>query len=133
MAGRIPADRLPPGANVAELAIAREHEISTNVGFGVAIPHARCPNLDCPLVVFARSRDGVIFDGQSSDPVHLLFLLITPAEQPDIQVLLLSQIARAAGNPETRKRLREAASAHDVGEILAAADAESPGSQPAEA
>ena len=45
MAARIPADRLPPGTDVAALAIARERELPTNVGMGVAIPHARCPRL----------------------------------------------------------------------------------------
>lgn len=34
MAARIPAERLPSQANIAELAIAREREISTNVGRG---------------------------------------------------------------------------------------------------
>lgn len=76
-------------------------------------------------MVFGRSTDGIIFEGQSPDRVHLLFLLITPTEQPDLQVLLLSQIARLAGNRETLRRLREVASASELSEILAASDAES--------
>jgi mannitol/fructose-specific phosphotransferase system IIA component (Ntr-type) len=53
---------------------------------------------------------------------NLLFLLITPAEQPDAQVLLLSQIASIAGNADKRRRLNEATSASDVAEILTMAE-----------
>ena len=118
MAARIPAARLPAGADVAGLAIEREREMPTNLGLGVAIPHARCPGLANPLVVFGRSADGVVFDRQSSDLVHLIFLLVTPAEQPNLQVLLLGQVARVAGDPEKRRRLRAAASPSEIGEIL---------------
>lgn len=125
MAAGIPARLVPPNAKIAELAIAREQEMSTNVGMGVAIPHARCPRLASPLVVFGRSPNGVVFGGPLSERVQLLFLLVTPAEQPDLQVHLLSQIARLAGNRETLRRLRELESAAELRAILTAADAES--------
>ncbi|MDY3555893.1 cation:proton antiporter [Gemmata sp. JC717] len=119
MAARIPARLLPPGADIAALAIAREHELPTSLGLGVAVPHARCPNLAEPLVMFGRSTEGVVFDPRSSELVHLMFLLVTPAERPNLQVLLLGQVARAAGNSETRNRLRAAESPAEVAEILA--------------
>lgn len=120
IAARIPADRLPPGVDIAELAIARERELPTNIGLGVAIPHARCPGLAKPFVVFGRSAEGINFDRQTSDLVHLVFLLVTPAEQPNLQVLLLSQVARIAGDPENRRKLLTAASSFDIGEVFAA-------------
>ncbi len=43
LAAAIPADRLPPCGSVAELAIEREEEISTDLGVGVAVPHAPVP------------------------------------------------------------------------------------------
>jgi len=125
MAARIPSDRLPPEANIAELAIAREREFTTKLGFGIAIPHARCPRLSAPLVVFGRSEDGVVFDQQSTERVDLIFLLVTPAEQPDLQVFVLSQIARVAGNPENLRRLRAVTSISEIREILTAADLDS--------
>jgi len=114
MVARIPADRLPANVNVAELAIAREQELSTNLGMGVAIPHARCPKLASPLVVIGRSTEGILFGGPSSQLVHLVFLLVTPVEQPDLQVLLLSEIASIAGNAEKLQNLRTATSACEL-------------------
>jgi CPA2 family monovalent cation:H+ antiporter-2 len=121
LAAAIPPAALPAGAKVAELAIARERELPTNLGLGVAIPHARCPGLAAPVVVLGRSAEGVVFESPESALVHLVFLLVTPAEQPNLQVLLLGEVARVAGDVGLRQRLREAASAAEVGDVLAAA------------
>ena len=123
MAGRIPPDRLPPNADIAELAIARERELSTNVGLGVAIPHARCTQLARPLVVFGRSADGIVFDRNAAERVQLVFLLVTPTEQPNLQVLLLGQVAAIAGDAEKRRRLLTAPAA-EIAAILASTEAD---------
>jgi CPA2 family monovalent cation:H+ antiporter-2 len=120
LANAIPDDRLPPGARVAELALARELDIPTDLGVGVAIPHARCPGLDVPLVALGRSRDGIAFSPGSAEPVRLVFLLVTPTEEPSLQVLLLGQLAAIAGNPCLRRRLIEAHSASGMIEAIPA-------------
>lgn len=118
LAARIPTERVPPVVDVAALAIARERELPTNIGLGIAIPHARCPGLSGPLVVFGRSLEGVVFDPHSPERVQLIFLLVTPAERPDIQVHLLSQVATVVGDAERRQRLLGASSVLEVLEIL---------------
>jgi len=118
IAARIPPDRLPPDASIAERAIERERELSTHLGLGVAVPHARCSELAHPLVIFARSVEGVDF-GPTTDRVHLLFLLVTPVEQPDLQVLLLGQVAQLAGSDEVREALLAAQSVDEVEQLLA--------------
>ncbi|MBP3958313.1 cation:proton antiporter [Gemmata sp. G18] len=128
MSARIPAGYLPAGADVAALAIARERELPTNLGLGVAIPHARCPDLANPLVVFGRSAAGVAFDQQSPDLVHLIFLLVTPAEQPNLHLLLLGQVARVAGDPEKRRKLLAAETPSEVSELLVIAAPVAPSS-----
>lgn len=132
LAAAIAASKLPPGADIAALAIAREHEVSTDVGFGVALPHARCPNLRAPLVVFGRSTEGIIFSARTSAPIQLVFLLVTPAEQPDLQVLLLGRIARVASDPAVRARLAQAQTAVEVIETIAEADSAASSPTPAE-
>ncbi|SFI07028.1 cation:proton antiporter domain-containing protein [Planctomicrobium piriforme] len=114
----IPASTLPPGARIAELALERERELSTDVGMGVAIPHARCPGLGKPVVVFGRSQHGIIFNAHSSEPVRFVFLLVTPAEHPEMQVIMLGKIAGLVGSPEIRQQLFEAATAIEVYDIL---------------
>jgi CPA2 family monovalent cation:H+ antiporter-2 len=118
LAAALPGDRVPPGAAIAELALLREQEISTDLGTGVAIPHARCPGLAEPLVAFGRSGPGVEFSAQSIEPVRLVFLLVTPLERPDVQLSLLAQLAAVAGDQAARGRLLAAASAADVLGVL---------------
>ncbi|HEY3963246.1 MAG TPA: cation:proton antiporter [Planctomycetaceae bacterium] len=115
----IPADKLPPNACVADLAIAREREISTNLGFGVAIPHARCQFLTAPLIVVGRSSEGVVFSPQDPQVVRLVFLFVAPADQPDLQLSLLAQLARLAGNDEARDKLLHATSELEITEVIA--------------
>jgi len=118
MAARIPAELLPDGAGIATLAIAREREMPTSLGHDIAVPHARCPGLAKPVVVFGRSAEGVMFDEASAGLARLVFLIVTPAEQPALQVHLLGQVAAMAGNPELRSGLLLAESPGDVLDIL---------------
>lgn len=99
LAAAIPPQRLPPDVgptDIARLALEREQEVSTDLGIGVAIPHARCPDLRAPLVVFGRSAQGIMFSSQAAERVRLLFLLVSPAEHPELQLTLLGQLAGIA-------------------------------------
>ncbi|WP_437186008.1 cation:proton antiporter [Planctomicrobium sp. SH668] len=118
LAGIIPRGAVPDDSHIASLAIAREHEISTDVGMGIAIPHANCPGLERPVIAFGISREGVSFNTHSSEPVRFVFLLVTPEEHPEMRVVLLSKIARAVGTVEQREALLEATSETDVIDII---------------
>lgn len=122
LAAAIPRENLPPDASVAELALARERQLSTDVGEGVSIPHARCPNLAKAILVVGRSEEGIQYDSPSAQRVRLVFLLVTPAERPQIQVFFLSQLANVAASELVRERISRADDVDEVIEIIAAAD-----------
>jgi mannitol/fructose-specific phosphotransferase system IIA component (Ntr-type)/predicted transcriptional regulator len=112
---------LPAGMDHAKLlasALAREEEISTDLGNGIAIPHARCPGLSAPLVVMGRSRDGIVYSSEDSPLVRLAFLLVTPAEKPDVQLALLRQIARMADKAAARDSLMNADSGGEMMDVI---------------
>jgi CPA2 family monovalent cation:H+ antiporter-2 len=101
----IPTHRLPVGFDAAQLytlVLAREEEISTDLGNGIAIPHARCPGIAAPLAVVGQSKEGVVYSSGDNQAVHLFFLLITPAERPETQLSLLRQTAKLAGTESAR-------------------------------
>jgi len=122
LVGLIPSQSLPDGADVSDLALACERPLVTEAGYGVAIPHARVPGLARPLIVFGRSAAGVRFDERSREPVQLIFLVVTPAERPNVQVFLLEQLANVAHRETVRERLIRAQSQQDVIDIIAAED-----------
>jgi mannitol/fructose-specific phosphotransferase system IIA component (Ntr-type)/CBS domain-containing protein len=124
LAAAIPPENLPRGVDVTALALARERQMSTDIGHGVAIPVARCPGLAKPLTVLGRSIEGIRFGTHSTEPARLIFLLVTPAERPNVQVFLLAQLTHAVESEFIRERLHRAHSPQELIEIIAAADPE---------
>lgn len=121
LAHAIRPEHLPTGADVARLALDREAELSTDLGSGVAVPHARCPGLKSPIVVLGRRLDGIPSWSQSGEPVRLIFLLVTPLERSDLQLSLLSQIARVVRSADNRAALLNAESPQAVLDLIATA------------
>ena len=115
----VPAASLPAGMEreqVREWVLAREEEISTDLGNGIAVPHARIPGLDAPVLVLGHSRDGVRHAPESPEPVRLYFLILSPAEHPEHQLTLLAQVARMARDASAMKGLLRSASAKEFEE-----------------
>jgi two-component system sensor histidine kinase KdpD len=84
-------------ASILGLVLKREEEGSTFFNEGVAFPHARVENLENPVVAMGVTRQGVA-DLSLEKPVEYIFLVLTPAESPDIQVRILGILARVSRN-----------------------------------
>jgi mannitol/fructose-specific phosphotransferase system IIA component (Ntr-type) len=72
----------------------RERIVSSWIGPGIAIPHARLSEWSSIEVAVGRSRRGVGWDSSDGNPVHLVFLIVSGDKDPDQHVLLLAEIAR---------------------------------------
>jgi two-component system, OmpR family, sensor histidine kinase KdpD len=81
----------------------REQESSTFFNEGVAFPHARLANLPTPIVTLGIAKQGVS-DVSTDEPVRLVFLILSPSEEPETQVRLLGLLSRAA---QSRHLLQE--------------------------
>jgi PTS system nitrogen regulatory IIA component len=93
----------------------REAMLSTGIGNGVAIPHARrvlggfFPE---PMVALARSADGIDWSSVDGVPVHLILVLAAPTDATHLR--LLSRISRLLHVPEMMPRVLEAQTADQV-------------------
>jgi Kef-type K+ transport system membrane component KefB len=94
---------------VADLAWRREQIVATGLGHGVAVPHARLPELKAPLVVVGVSEAGIDFDAPDGQPAHVIFLLVTPADDPAVQLDLSASIAGLFRDGGALERLLRAA------------------------
>jgi len=81
---------------------AREDTMDTGVGGGIAVPHARFDQLTRPVVVFARHVEGLDWNAIDDQPVHSVFLVLTPSEDTSVQLEILSAIARGLEPEEHR-------------------------------
>lgn len=71
---------------------AREVQLSTGLEKHIAIPHARF-DIKTPIAALAINKAGVDFSSFDNLPSKIIFLLITPKDQPEVQINLLSEIA----------------------------------------
>jgi len=86
----------------------RERQITTALGDGVAIPHARLAGLDRTVAAFARSKAGIPWESVDGKPTHLVFLLAGPADQPGAYLKVLAGVSRLLSDERCRARLMEA-------------------------
>jgi len=81
------------GKELLEKLIQREKLGSTAIGEGVAVPHCKIKGLEQPLVLLGISRKGVDFQAVDQKPVYLFFLVVSPPENPSINLQILAAIA----------------------------------------
>lgn len=101
-------DRL--GADVR----AREAQMSTGVGQGLALPHARTSAVSETVAAFATIDPPVDFDSLDGEPVRLAFLLAGPEADRARHLRLLSRVSRLMSDPALRQRLYDASEPADV-------------------
>ncbi len=101
------ADAGGPGDAEALVAAVREREelMGTATGHEIAVPHARLSFLRRPVLTVGRSVPGIYWDAPDGQPVHLVFLLLTPEREQGLQLQILAAIAQAMMDPEARARL----------------------------
>ncbi len=101
----------------------RERLGSTGLGKGVAIPHARLPNLKHTVAAMLTLDEPVNFDAVDSKPVDILFGLLVPAGEDNAKHLQhLSRLVKLFRDAEICQQIREANSAERIFEILLSAD-----------
>lgn len=102
----------------------REEILSTGIGEGLAIPHAKMDDIDEFLAAFARIPDGVDFKSLDGKPAHLIFLLLSPKGEAGRHVRVLARVSRILKNANFRERLLDAESPDKILDLIAEADEE---------
>ncbi len=98
---------LPDGQDIAQRIIERETDMSTGIGYGIAIPHARVPGIDQLYLVAGRSIAGIEFNAIDEQPVHLLFMMLSPKNTSSEHTQVLSKLSRIMSYEEVRSKLLE--------------------------
>ena len=93
---------------VAPFLLKREELGSTGIGHGVAIPHARLPDLQRPYGLLAKLKQPIEFDAIDGQEVDIVFVLLLPAAAESGQLGPLALVARTLRPPGTLARLRGA-------------------------
>ncbi|MBI5241243.1 MAG: DUF21 domain-containing protein [Elusimicrobia bacterium] len=94
----------------------REQAFPSAMGRGAAFPHARLAGLRRPLIAVGRSPKGIACEALDGQPVRLIFLILTPLEEPAAQLRILAKLAALMSEEALCRRLL---AAHDMAGVRA--------------
>ena len=96
----------------------REDLATTNVGRGIAIPHIKVQGLPRLVVICAVSHAGIPWPGATPQDVHVIILVLSPADSPGKFIQALSTVSRALCNDQLLLQLRRARDSSGIKSVL---------------
>lgn len=93
-------------SRIAEALLERERLGSTGLGGGIAIPHARLPEIRAVSGIFAKVEPPIDFDAIDRQPVDLLFVLLAPEDAGADHLKALAQVSRLFRDRALVEKLR---------------------------
>ena len=98
----------------------REQLVSTGIGMGIAIPHAKMSDFDdFFIIVGIQTKKGLDWNALDSAPVRLIFMIGGPDNKQSEYLQILSMLTAKIKDPELRKLLLRAETARDVMRLFA--------------
>ncbi|KPJ56072.1 MAG: PTS fructose transporter subunit IIA [Planctomycetes bacterium DG_58] len=107
---------------VTKAILEREALGSTGVGGGIAVPHAKHSSVKQIIGCLGRSKKGVDFAAIDGEPVYLVFLLISPSDQPGPHLKALEHISVVLRDENFSRFLTRAKDNEELVSLLAEAD-----------
>lgn len=93
----------------------REELISTGIGLGVAIPHAKLQEFtDFFIAIAIQQKKGIDWQALDKAPVRFVFMIGGPEEQQTEYLQILSLLTSAIREADLRKKLLHAKSPQEV-------------------
>jgi PTS system fructose-specific IIC component len=92
----------------------REREMTTGVGDGVAIPHAKTAAVKTPAIAFGRSASGVDYESLDGKPAHLFFMIAASEGANDEHLEMLSKLSTYLLKADFRESLLNATSEAEI-------------------
>ena len=109
-------------AAVRTAVLRREKSMSTGVGKGLALPHAKTNAVSRTVAAMAVTAVPVPFEAIDDLPVRLVFLLVGEPDAKSQHVKVLSRISRLMNREAVRKQLAAATTPQELLEALQEAE-----------
>jgi mannitol/fructose-specific phosphotransferase system IIA component (Ntr-type) len=107
---------------ILQAVLERETVLSTGIGGGVALPHAKYNGLNGLVMAAGTSREPIEFEALDGQPVRLFFLLLGPDSAAGAHVRALSRVSRIVQDASLRGRLVGATNSEHFLRILGEAE-----------
>jgi mannitol/fructose-specific phosphotransferase system IIA component (Ntr-type) len=95
-----------------------ESIMSTGVGSGLGIPHARSDQVEGVVAALGISRAGIEYGSADGEPVHLVFLILSSVSAMPAYMSVLSRTSRIFDDEEMRNRVISAGSEQEIIDLI---------------
>lgn len=109
------AGYLPNRKEFYEAIVAREKIVSTGIGMGVAIPHAKLPHYQDFFIAVGVLKRGIDWSALDAGPVRLIFMIGGPDNKQTEYLQILSRLTVVIKDEEKRKKML---AAHDADSVM---------------
>jgi nitrogen PTS system EIIA component len=92
----------------------RERIVSTGIGMGVAVPHAKLSGYDTFFIAIGIHQQGIAWDALDGVPVRLVFMIGGPDDKQTEYLQLLSRLTLAIKDEERRKKILQLSKPEDI-------------------
>lgn len=94
--------------------ITREKLVSTGIGMGVAIPHAKLSTYDDFFIAIGILKKGVEWDTLDGAPVRIVFMIGGPDDKQTEYLQILSRLTFALKDESIRKKLLQLSTEEEI-------------------
>lgn len=109
--------KVPHRDSILEALHEREEAGSTGIGHGVALPHARCPEVKEMYIACGISPEGIDFDALDRELVYIFFMILAPRSAPG-HLKVMSMLTRLLSRASVREQLHNAKTSDEVYALL---------------
>ena len=102
------------GEALVQAVLEREKIMSTGIGLGIAIPHAKISAVNDFVVAFGKSDAGIEFHSLDGKPVNFVVLIAGPQDQQERYLQLLARITLKLKDAGVRRSLGEANTREEI-------------------
>ena len=111
-------DAIKDAAGLLHAVREREALLSTGIGLGIAIPHARIPTVERFVVTVGRRSEGIEFGSIDGRPVSIVVLIAGPQDAQKPYLELLAQISKRVKLHEVRAKILAGIAGSEVVDLL---------------
>ncbi len=96
----------------------REKLMSTGIGYGIAVPHAKLKGVTDFTIALGRVKDGIEYESIDDKPVNLIFMIGASDTQDKEYIRLLSRLVLRLKDQKLRKKLMKAKDSKEIFNLI---------------
>jgi mannitol/fructose-specific phosphotransferase system IIA component (Ntr-type) len=116
------SDRIIDRDGFERAIIEREEILSTGIGFGIGIPHAKVDSVKDFVMAVGRSLQGIEFESFDHEPVNIVVMIGASASQKDDYVRILAKVSQILKREEKRHAILAAETPQEIFEVFTSED-----------